>query len=80
MSRCGVAASDIITVVSCCSGAYGLEAASAVMLRLPLQVYGEDMAILAGDALLSLSFQHIAQETRGVDASRVLQVSHPTLD
>ena len=38
------------------------------------QVYGEDMAILAGDALLSLSFEHIARETRGVDPSRVLQV------
>ncbi len=47
------------------------------MLR---QVYGEDMAILAGDALLSLSFEHIARETRGVDPSRVLQASRPTID
>ena len=41
------------------------------------QVYGDDMAILAGDALLSLSFEYIARETRGVDPSRVLQVSSP---
>ena len=33
------------------------------------------MAILAGDALLSLSFEYIARETRGVDPSRVLRVS-----
>lgn len=38
------------------------------------KVYGEDMAILAGDALLSLAFEYIARETRGVEASRVLQV------
>lgn len=37
-------------------------------------VYGEDIAILAGDALLSTSFQHVAQETKGVDADRVLDV------
>jgi len=36
--------------------------------------YGEDVAILAGDALLSTSFQHVAQETKGVDAKRVLDV------
>ncbi len=35
------------------------------------------MAILAGDALLSLSFEYIARETRGVDPSRVLRVSIP---
>ncbi|PSC72004.1 geranylgeranyl diphosphate synthase [Micractinium conductrix] len=38
------------------------------------KVYGEEIAILAGDALLSLSFEYIARETRGVDAQRVLQV------
>lgn len=38
------------------------------------KVYGEEMAILAGDALLSLSFEYIARETKGVDAQRVLQV------
>ena len=38
------------------------------------KVYGEEMAILAGDALLSLSFEYIARETKGVDAQRVLEV------
>lgn len=38
------------------------------------KVYGEEVAILAGDALLSLSFEYIARETRGVAAERVLQV------
>ena len=37
-------------------------------------MYGEEVAILAGDALLSLSFEYIARETRGVAAERVLQV------
>ena len=32
------------------------------------------MAILAGDALLSQSFQHVAQNTKGVDPERVLDV------
>jgi geranylgeranyl diphosphate synthase type II len=39
-----------------------------------LQVYGEDTAVLAGDALLSFSFEHIARETTGVPADRVLRV------
>jgi len=39
-----------------------------------LQVYGEDVAILAGDALLAFSFEHIAAATRGVPAERVLAV------
>ncbi len=38
------------------------------------QVYGEEIAILAGDALLSLSFEYIARETRNVAPERVLQV------
>ena len=38
------------------------------------KVYGEEIAILAGDALLSLAFEYIARETKGVDAERVLQV------
>ena len=38
------------------------------------KVYGEEIAILAGDALLSLSFEYIARETRGVAPERVLQV------
>lgn len=42
-----------------------------------LQQFGEDIAILAGDALLSLSFEYIARETRGVDAARVLRVPPP---
>lgn len=37
-------------------------------------IYGEDVAILAGDALLSTSFQHVAEETKGVSADRVLDV------
>lgn len=37
-------------------------------------MYGEDVAILAGDALLSQSFQHVAQHTVGVDADRILDV------
>lgn len=39
------------------------------------KVYGEDIAILAGDALLSFSFEHIARATKGVPAERVLRVS-----
>ena len=38
------------------------------------KVYGEEIAILAGDALLSYAFEHIARYTQGVDAERVLQV------
>lgn len=37
-------------------------------------LYGEDIAILAGDALLSTSFEHVARETKGVPAERVVQV------
>jgi geranylgeranyl diphosphate synthase type II len=32
------------------------------------------VAILAGDALLSTSFQHVAENTKGVDLARVLDV------
>ncbi len=39
-----------------------------------VQVYGEDIAILAGDALLSFAFEHIARSTQGVSAERVLRV------
>jgi hypothetical protein len=38
------------------------------------QVYGENMAILAGDALLTYAFEHIARDTRGVSAERLLRV------
>lgn len=38
------------------------------------KVYGEEIAILAGDALLSLAFEYIARETRDVAPERILQV------
>jgi geranylgeranyl diphosphate synthase type II len=38
------------------------------------KVYGEDIAILAGDGLLTYAFEYIARETRGVPAERVLRV------
>lgn len=38
------------------------------------KVYGEDIAILAGDGLLAYAFEYIARETKGVPAERVLQV------
>nr|AKR53701.1 chloroplast geranylgeranyl diphosphate synthase [Haematococcus lacustris]APX64485.1 geranylgeranyl pyrophosphate synthase GGPPS1 [Haematococcus lacustris] len=38
------------------------------------KVYGEDIAILAGDALLSFAFEHIARDTKGVPADAVLKV------
>mmetsp|Transcript_17061 Transcript_17061/g.22412 ORF Transcript_17061/g.22412 Transcript_17061/m.22412 type:complete len:336 (-) Transcript_17061:241-1248(-) len=37
-------------------------------------IYGEDVAILSGDALLSESFKHVALNTKGVDPQRVLDV------
>jgi geranylgeranyl diphosphate synthase type II len=39
-------------------------------------LYGEDIAILAGDALLSTSFEHVARETnlKQVSADRVVEV------
>lgn len=38
------------------------------------KVYGEDIAILAGDALLAYAFQYVAQQTHGIPAERVLEV------
>ncbi len=38
------------------------------------KVYGEDIAILAGDGLLTYAFEAIAAQTHGVPAERVLQV------
>lgn len=38
------------------------------------KVYGEDVAILAGDALLTYSFEHIARDTKGASAENVLKV------
>mmetsp|Transcript_1230 Transcript_1230/g.1877 ORF Transcript_1230/g.1877 Transcript_1230/m.1877 type:complete len:344 (-) Transcript_1230:209-1240(-) len=38
-------------------------------------IYGEDVAILSGDALLSTSFQHVAEDTpKTVDPHRILDV------
>ncbi|NET55806.1 MAG: polyprenyl synthetase family protein [Symploca sp. SIO2E6] len=38
------------------------------------KVYGEDIAILAGDGLLSYAFEYVAVQTQGVPAQRLLQV------
>ncbi|MEM8806946.1 MAG: geranylgeranyl diphosphate synthase CrtE [Cyanobacteria bacterium P01_G01_bin.38] len=38
------------------------------------KVYGEDVAILAGDALLAYAFEFIARETQNVPAEQVLEV------
>jgi geranylgeranyl diphosphate synthase type II len=37
-------------------------------------LYGDDVAILAGDAMLSESFAHVARETKGVPAERIVKV------
>ena len=37
-------------------------------------LYGEDVAILAGDALLSTSFEYVATHTAGVPAERVVEI------
>jgi geranylgeranyl diphosphate synthase type II len=37
-------------------------------------LYGEAVAILAGDALLSTSFEHVAKHTSGVPAERIVNV------
>jgi geranylgeranyl pyrophosphate synthase len=39
-----------------------------------VQVFGEEVAILAGDALLALAFEYIARETRNVPADRIVRV------
>ncbi|WP_448602395.1 geranylgeranyl diphosphate synthase CrtE [Thermoleptolyngbya sp.] len=38
------------------------------------KVYGEDIAILAGDGLLTYAFEYIASKTTGVPSDRTLQV------
>ena len=38
------------------------------------KVYGEDVAILAGDALLAYAFEYIASQTKNVPADRILRV------
>jgi geranylgeranyl diphosphate synthase type II len=37
-------------------------------------VFGENMAILSGDALLVYAFEHIARDTKGVSADRIVKV------
>uniref|UniRef100_A0A3Q7F8X1 Uncharacterized protein n=1 Tax=Solanum lycopersicum TaxID=4081 RepID=A0A3Q7F8X1_SOLLC len=38
------------------------------------KIYGEDVAVLAGDALLALAFEHIATHTKGVSSDRIVRV------
>ncbi|KAF6258940.1 amidase signature domain-containing protein [Scenedesmus sp. NREL 46B-D3] len=38
------------------------------------KVYGENMAILSGDALLTYAFEHICRDTQGVAADRLVRV------
>ena len=38
------------------------------------KVYGEDIAILAGDGLLAYAFEFLAVQTQGVSAERLLKV------
>ncbi|MBE9077479.1 polyprenyl synthetase family protein [Romeria aff. gracilis LEGE 07310] len=38
------------------------------------KVYGEDVAILAGDALLAYAFEHIAEQSQAVPPERLIQV------
>lgn len=38
------------------------------------KVYGEDVAILAGDGLLTYAFEHVATQTRNVPPERILKV------
>lgn len=60
---------------ACCSGT--TEFPTSVPDECPwrVQVYGEDVAILAGDALLCLAFEYICRETRGVAPERIVRVS-----
>ncbi|KAM7524192.1 hypothetical protein LguiA_014094 [Lonicera macranthoides] len=37
------------------------------------KVYGEDVAVLAGDALLAFSFEHVATATAGVSSGRIVR-------
>ena len=53
----------------------GLGCRPAPCRLLVVQVYGEDIAILSGDAMLSYSFEHIARATQGAPADRILRVS-----
>lgn len=44
------------------------------------KVYGEDVAILAGDALLTYSFEHIAKHTKNVAPERVIRVGQASTE
>ena len=44
-----------------------------------VQVFGEDMAVLSGDALLSYAFEYIARYTKGVAPERVSPKHNPKL-
>lgn len=38
------------------------------------KVYGEDIAILAGDGLLAFAFEHVAMETKNVAPENIVRV------
>lgn len=38
------------------------------------KVFGEDVAVLAGDALLAFSFEHVATATKGTSADKIVRV------
>ncbi|KAI3462518.1 hypothetical protein Pfo_019181 [Paulownia fortunei] len=38
------------------------------------KIFGEDVAVLAGDALLAFSFEHVATATKGVPSERIVRV------
>ncbi|PIN22249.1 Geranylgeranyl pyrophosphate synthase/Polyprenyl synthetase [Handroanthus impetiginosus] len=38
------------------------------------KIFGEDVAVLAGDALLAFSFEHVATTTKGVPSERIVRV------
>ncbi|KAK4426859.1 Geranylgeranyl pyrophosphate synthase, chloroplastic [Sesamum alatum] len=38
------------------------------------KIFGEDVAVLAGDALLAFSFEHVATATKGVNSDRIVRV------
>ncbi|KAK9092760.1 hypothetical protein Syun_027671 [Stephania yunnanensis] len=37
------------------------------------KVYGKNVAVLAGDALLAFAFEHVANATRGVSPARIVR-------
>nr|AFY26193.1 geranylgeranyl diphosphate synthase [Picrorhiza kurrooa] len=38
------------------------------------KIFSEDVAVLAGDAMLALSFEHVATSTKGVPSERIIRV------